>query len=106
MNKTCLIKQPAGLGDILLCLKNAKQVVEDYNFMELAVINTTNKDFDYYTVFGHVLLKMNRQVVLTTGQIMVIVQMMVGVIIIILSCWAKTSSISVKEMVSSSKYWG
>ena len=40
-------------GNIIIDEGSKSNYVEDYNYMELAIINTTNKGFDTYTIFDH-----------------------------------------------------
>ena len=46
-------------GNIIIDEGSQSNYVEDYQYMELAVINTSNKGFDTYTIFNHPLLNRN-----------------------------------------------
>jgi len=46
-------------GNIIIDEGSQANFVEDYQYMELAIINTSNTDFDTYTIFDHPLLKRN-----------------------------------------------
>ena len=47
-------------GNIIIDEGSKSNYVEDYNYMELAIINTTNKGFDTYTIFDHPNLKQRK----------------------------------------------
>ena len=44
-------------GNIIIDEGSKSNYVEDYHYMELAIINTSKKDFDTFTIFDHPLLK-------------------------------------------------
>ena len=44
-------------GNIVIDEGSSSNYVEDYHYMELAIINTSNQDFDTYTIFDYPLLK-------------------------------------------------
>ena len=46
-------------GNIVIEEGSKSNYVEDYNYMELAVINISDSSFDTYTIFDHPLLKRN-----------------------------------------------
>ena len=50
-------------GNIIIDEGSQSNYVEDYNFMELAIINTSDKDFDTYTIFDYPLLKRNKTLI-------------------------------------------
>ena len=47
-------------GNIVIDEGSSSNYIEDYHYMELAIINTSHKDFDHYTIFDYPLLKRKR----------------------------------------------
>ena len=47
-------------GNMVINEGSISNYVEDYHYMELAVINTSDKHFDTYTIFDHPLLKRDK----------------------------------------------
>ena len=47
-------------GNIVIAEGSNSNYIEDYHYMELAVINTSDQEFDTYTIFDYPLLKGNK----------------------------------------------
>ena len=48
-------------GNMVIKEGNKSNYVEDYHYMELSVINTSNPDYDLYTIFDHQLFNRNQK---------------------------------------------
>ena len=47
-------------GNMVINEGSNSNYIEDYHYMELAIINTSNQKFDSYTIFDYPLLKRKR----------------------------------------------